>query len=356
MIKIRLLPAAILMLFVVAPFGTAAPIVTMTETVLVRTQSQGAGTYRALDFFYSSSAGAEFLNYTLDVAVSSGFLYDPARLQDDRQTSPMAPGQDGNTAGAVDTWANTVMSAAGKIDGGYNATVSANPAFYQPTGSGAAPGFTRLQWDVFDTEQFDDNDLTDHPAGIFTSMSKAPYHIARVLASMDAVGSASFNAFDSSALGVGTLFTGWGGIQDTPPVVDPEPANLEPLRQGDIVNTQFTATDPQSPPHVLAFSNAQLASYVPMFPGAPIPAFNGTVDIAGNFTWDTTGFGAGVYTINVVATDPQGLSSTPGGHYVVTIYVPEPSTTILFGFAVGGALMMRNGSRKPVGKTLFPRW
>jgi hypothetical protein len=121
------------------------------------------------------------------------------------------------------------------------------------------------------------------------------------------------------------------------PVVLPEPPYFDPfVTQGEIVTTQFAANDFAYPSGPFTFSNAQLASFVPYSPGAVNPAFNGTVDSAGNFTWDTTGFAHGVYIINVVATNPSFISSVPGGQFVVTLFIPEPSAAALVFLAACG--------------------
>jgi hypothetical protein len=125
------------------------------------------------------------------------------------------------------------------------------------------------------------------------------------------------------------------------PVVNPEAPEVGITTAGDIITTVFTATDVTALP--VTFSNAVLASFVPLIPSATNPAFNGTVDSAGNFTWDTTGFARGVYTINVTATDSgtPPLSGT-GGAFVVTIeQVPEPTTIVMVGLAVAGLFGVR---------------
>ena len=197
--------SSIVLFICVATSASAAPIVTATTTYgIVRSQAQGAGTYQAIDFYYTASPGAEFTNYRLTIQAVGGFLYDPARLQDDRQQDDVS---ETNTAGSVDTYANTVMSAAAKNDGGYTSTIFANGASYSPTGSGAAAAFTFLDWSVFDTASGDDNDLNDFPAAGGGPFAKsAPYHIARVLTSTDFAGTVQFQAFDTANPGVPTTF------------------------------------------------------------------------------------------------------------------------------------------------------
>jgi len=198
----------------------AAPIVTMTQTNgVVRSQVQGGGTYNVLDFFYTNSQNAEFTNYRITATAAIGSMFDPAKLQDDRQQNSADVS---NTAGPVDTYANTVMSAAAKEDGGYLATINVNTGSYSPTGSGASAGFPFLDWSVFDTVTGDDNDLNDFPAsGGGPFAQTAPYHLARIVTSSDAAGTVQVQAFDTAGPGVPAVFNFTFAV--------PEPATMSLL-------------------------------------------------------------------------------------------------------------------------------
>jgi len=156
-----------------------------------------------------------------------------------------------------------------------------------------------------------------------------------------------YTAADFSTSTFGTLEV-FGGAANLPPVIA-DAADQGGVTAGDIVTTTFTATGPEDG-QTVTFSNAVLSSAVLAFPGWPIPnpTFDGVVNPDGTFSWDTTGWRRGTYTIDVTATDngtPAGVSV--GGSFVVTVtQVPEPSTFALLGIAVAGMVGMarrRNG-------------
>lgn len=178
---------ATLALLVAAVSANAAPIVTMTRTANI-----GGGAFDSLDFFFTSTPGAEFLNYRLDVQSTNG-----NNLQDPSKTGTSDEGGD-----AVDTWMNTVYS----LNGFGNASYNFNQ--YKPVGLGSGtPPVARIDWSVFDSGSGDGNTI-DAGGG---DIRNAPWHLARVLISPNTVGTATFTGFDSLTLdqaggAIGTAF------------------------------------------------------------------------------------------------------------------------------------------------------
>jgi hypothetical protein len=329
--KVLAFAAAGSLFALVASSAVAAPLVTMVQSTQTRTQIQGAGTYGVLDFFWTNTPGAEFTNYRIIVNATIGSLFDPSRLQDDRQMHPQSGLADGNTAGAVDTWANTVMSAAAKDDGGYFASRSVNPGSYNPTGLGAAPPFTFLDWSVFDTAGEDDNDLTNHSDGVYTST--APYHIARILTSVGALGTVQIQAFDTSSNGNPTIynFTGFGPAVTRPIVNDAVITDVNRNDPGVVMHT-FTQSGGTPP---VTWDQFQFVSYTPMpnhaGDGTPAAA-NATFDPADQtFSWHTVGAPRGSYIWSVRASNSSGSDT---GTLTIRTEVPEPTSVILVGLAM----------------------
>jgi hypothetical protein len=300
---------------VVASSSVAAPVVTMTQSTLVRQQSQGAGTYKALDFSYTNSPGAEFSNYRLIVEAISGNLMDPAKLQDDRQIINYT--NEDNTGGSVDTFANTVWSAVGRNDFDYRTSHIIQTGSYVPSGSGAAAPFTFMDWSVSDTLQEDDNDLND----AFTNgpvAATAPYFLARILATPAAAGTVQFLAFDTSTPGQPTVFDfTFGPGTSTPTVVDHvvgPPYNTDEPGAPQTLTHQFQATDVESPNGPFAWDLLTLQSYTPNYGAqneAPLPTgplIAPTLTGDGLFSWISEGSPFGDYVWQVRATNPGGQS------------------------------------------------
>jgi hypothetical protein len=320
--------------------------ITMTASPgTARTQTQGMGTYDVYDFFLTMAPEGTFSNYTINALATAGNLADPARLQDDRQVQPQTGAANGNTLGHVDLWVNTPFSAAGKEDGGTPASITPNPAFYQPTGSGAAPLFTQLSWLVFDQQTNDDNDLNDHPETPLPAT--APYHIARILATPNGTGTVNFELVETGGAIQPFAFTYGAVVTDVDPMIidEVDPVGINANDPGTYTN-DMQLIDPDDVAHTWAVGSV---NYVPGFPGAgppPAGAGNPTIDNNGLFSWTTLGLPRGVYTWSLTATDADGTGSDAGTLTVNINAVPEPGSIALFGIAMVGGLGLfrrRNG-------------
>jgi hypothetical protein len=320
--------------FVYLTAATLAGAAVVTISQSCATRPQNGITYGVLDFRFTPTPGSDFLNYRLIVTCNGGAncLHDPARLQDDRQYNST---NEAANSGSVDTYASTVMAAAAKEDGGYTSAYNFN--IYNPVGTGAAPPFPILDWSVFDTNQGDDGDLTDHPDGPFAVT--APYHVARVLTTFGSSSTWEFRAFDTRQVGVPQIFQGTfaGGTPPPLPVVhDAVIDNVNASGPGMVMHT-FTCSGfgtcfPPSPP---VWDNFQFVSYTPNYGGAgdgAAEAANATFDPGTQqFFWNTVGAPRGDYVWSVRKT--QGSQSDTGTLTVRVTSVPEPATISLLSLA-----------------------
>jgi hypothetical protein len=306
-----------------------APFVTMTRTPnVVRPQVQGGGMYDVYDYFWTNGPNQEFVTYQVIGQTTSGSFVDPSRSQDFRQSTST---NQSNTTGSVDTYANTVMTAAAADDGGYTATITANPAFYVPSGIGVA-SFTQFDWTVFDLVEGDDNDLSDHPDGPFDAA--AQYHILRVLTTPGAIGSVNFSAFDTANGSVGTPFA---QCLCQPDILAPIVGDLN---GGRILGNRLAVFD--APPASDPNSGDSLTWSITSFSGSGLLGVSEpTIDpVTGEFRWVRNSGQApyGPYTAILRATDQSGLFDEGTLSFKLVAYIPEPSAVALSWIAILGVL------------------
>ena len=285
---------ALAVVSLVAIAANAAPIVTMSASEI--------GGYKALDFFYTASDGAEFTNYHIDVQTDNGL-----KIQDPDKNATADAGGD-----AVDTFANTVYSF---LDFG-----PASYVFdaYKPSGviPPQNPPVNHLSWEVYDTNTGDTND----PFGDGSVV--APWHLARVLLDLDATGTWQFDAVDTLSGGTPTVFgDAIPGLGGEPPVADDALYDFTAGGPTD-VSHQFTATGGATP---YSWSDLTLQSS----PGVGNTASMGS---DGLFSWDRNGAAAGTWVWTALVTDDGGLTDTGE----LTVIVPEPASLALFGLAMVG--------------------
>ena len=279
---------AVCVLLSVPSAALASQVLSVTETAL--------GGYKALDFYYMASPGAEFWDYHIEITTSNG-----AKIQDPVKSALSDAGGD-----AIDTWANTVYSLNDWGDASYIFDA------YVPRGIHADSAPTsHLSWYVYDSYEGDSND----PLGYGPTV--APWHLARILLDVDAIGTWRFEAIDTLSGGVAETFI--------PSLISPtivgEIAYVElaPVDPFDFTH-QFTAAGSQPP---YTWSNLTLVNS----PGVANPA---TMDESGLFTWDRQGAPAGLYQWKAAV--EHGLE---GGTAFLSIrvLVPEPSSIVLVGLA-----------------------
>jgi hypothetical protein len=170
------------------------------------TTNIGDSGFNAIDFFYEASPGAEFTCYQLSFGTSNG-----ARIYDPLPRNKQDVGGD-----AIDTFVNTVGSLVGDSD----ASILANPAFYNPSGTAAPALVDELDWLVFDLLQGDTNTYNGN---------SGPFHLARVLVEPEAMWHATMQAFDNIATSEPKQnFTNDPNWSFPPPPSPPPPANPLP--------------------------------------------------------------------------------------------------------------------------------
>jgi hypothetical protein len=302
-----------------------AALVTMTWTPgVARPQTQGQGTYDVFDFFYSAGDGSlnssvEFINYRVIATTVSGSFADPARLQDDRQVNPQSGASNGNTRGHVDTWMNTVWSAAAKDDLGHFANIVFNAGSYVPSGSGVAPTpITRIDWIVFDVINEDDNNLNNADIN-GPATATAPYHLARILALPGTFATFELQMFENDQLGVPETFNFV--------FLPPTPADVETRHLGDVARGSIVSATLQEQ----NFGNDLFDWELISFNGA-----GATVDPdTGEFTWDSTGAPLGSYSAVIRASHFE-IGSDEGT--LTFNLIPEPASTGLLSLAMVGGL------------------
>jgi hypothetical protein len=207
----------------------AAPVVTVKDHYVGGYWSLDQ---RVLDFYFTATPGAEFLNYRLRVDASNG-----AKILDPVKSATFD--QDGD---AVDTWMNTVYSLFGL----------GPPAqffnSYRPTGIVTdSPPTQRIDWSVFDTGTGDTNSFD---AGPPYGVVSAPWHIARIAVTDDISYTGIVTSFDSltvDSMGnpAPTVFSTSGPPLTTQPAVS---HSTIVATSGDSLFHLFKAIDHNFPP------------------------------------------------------------------------------------------------------------
>jgi len=175
-----------------------------------------------------------------------------------------------------------------------------------------------LDWSVFDTLEGDTNNVPGFPP--------APYHLARILVTPNAQGTATFLAFDTANPGVGSPFPfTFGEVVTGPEIQLNDLGEYEPLG---VIMANLMATGGAGP---LTWSNLAV--------DAGSPAMAATLTPEGAFSWDTTGSARGPKGNGVLYSWSANVSDGTGTDMGVAIQVsliPEPSTVTLVGLAMVG--------------------